>query len=47
MEKEKSVGKKKRERKRKKEFGSWSCVQSSLFAWFFPASFGSSLVLLL
>jgi hypothetical protein len=38
---------KEKERKRKKEFGSWSCVQSSSFAYFFPASFGSSLVLLL
>ncbi len=34
----------KRERKRRKEFGSWSSVQSSSFAHFFPASFGSILV---
>jgi hypothetical protein len=47
MEKQKERCKEKEKGKGKKEFGSWSCVQSSSFACFFPASFGSSLVLLL
>jgi hypothetical protein len=45
--KQKERWKEKERRKGKEEFGSWSCVQSSSFACFFPASFGSSLVLLL